>query len=363
MARNKTCTGIEMMDLKSRIVWLALLLTPLAWAQPGGPRPVQVMTAESQLMTMAPHARVAATVISRNDIRLAAEVSGRLTTSLEAGSEVDQGDIIAAVDDKPLRLRLRETEALLARAEAQLQYLTSEQDRLQKLSAQNSAARSQLEQTVADRASAAADKAAQQARIAQLQDEIDRSRIRAPFHGVVAQRYVQTGERVAVGDEVARMLDPDSLEAIARVPLEYINFSKAGDEITLTDGKRRESAVVRASIAVGDQDTHLFELRIKVPPNTWPAGQTLRAEVPTDRYREVLAVPRDALVLRGDGIYVFVVNEDQTARRIMVETGVADGDWIEVMGDLSPGMTVITRGNERLREGQTVSAGGPPAAE
>jgi len=97
----------------------------------------------------------------------------------------------------------------------------------------------------------------------------------------------------------------------------------------------------------------VFELRLTMIESL-PVGQTVRVTIPTADVREVLAVPRDALVLRGDGIAVFIIDEDNTARRIRVTTGIGAGDWIEVMGPIQAGDKVVIRGNERLRAGQSV---------
>jgi multidrug efflux pump subunit AcrA (membrane-fusion protein) len=71
--------------------------------------------------------------------------------------------------------------------------------------------------------------------------------------------------------------------------------------------------------------------------------------------RKVLAVPRDALVLRRAGTAVYRISDDQSAQRIEVTTGIASGNLIEVQGDLSRGDQVVVRGGERLRPGQKVS--------
>ena len=70
--------------------------------------------------------------------------------------------------------------------------------------------------------------------------------------------------------------------------------------------------------------------------------------------REVLAVPRDALVLRGDGASVYIVDEENTARQIKVAVGIGSENLIEVKGPIQPGDRVVIRGNERLRAGQQV---------
>ncbi|HSH26549.1 MAG TPA: efflux RND transporter periplasmic adaptor subunit, partial [Wenzhouxiangella sp.] len=80
----------------------------------------------------------------------------------------------------------------------------------------------------------------------------------------------------------------------------------------------------------------------------------VRVTIPTAGLREVLAVPRDALVLRGSGTAVFVIDDTGTARRASVSTGIGQGEWIEVAGPVQPGDRVVIRGNERLRDGQSV---------
>jgi hypothetical protein len=112
--------------------------------------------------------------------------------------------------------------------------------------------------------------------------------------------------------------------------------------------------VVRTVVAVGDENTHQFELRIDIEPGLFPVGKTVRVAVPMAGVRNVLAIPRDALVLRPEGITVFVVDGNDQARQVRVTTGVGSGDQIEVLGALSPGDRVVIRGNERLTPGQAV---------
>jgi len=91
-------------------------------------------------------------------------------------------------------------------------------------------------------------------------------------------------------------------------------------------------ARVRTVVAVGDENTHQFELRLDIEPGLFPVGQTLRVAVPMDQMREVIAVPRDALVLRPEGITIFLVDEGGQAKQVSVTTGIGAGDLIEVLG-------------------------------
>jgi len=163
------------------------------------------------------------------------------------------------------------------------------------------------------------------------------------------------GERVDIGRNVVRMVNQQHLEVIARAPLEYYSYVRPGQQLGLRAGTALTSGTVRTVVAVGSEKTHQFELRLDIESNRFPVGQTLRVAIPTSAAREALLVPRDALVLRPEGITVFVVGNDLVARQVPVVTGIDAGEQIEVTGDLKDGDTVIVRGNERLRPGQSVT--------
>jgi multidrug efflux pump subunit AcrA (membrane-fusion protein) len=77
--------------------------------------------------------------------------------------------------------------------------------------------------------------------------------------------------------------------------------------------------------------------------------------MPTAAAREVMSVPRDALVLRREGAFVYRIKEDMTAEQVRVVTGLGAGSFIEVIGDVKSGDLVVIRGAERLSTGMTVS--------
>lgn len=335
-----------------KIIAASLILSCSAFAQQP---PANVRTANAALLNMASKTQVPGTVVSRSDARLAAEVEGRLLHILDVGTPVAKDDVVAIIEDTSLLLRQAELDAEVTRAEASLRYLESEEKRLGKLAEANLTSVTLLDQTRSQRDVARSDLKVAQTRLAQVNDQLDRSRIRAPFPGTVVERLARVGERLAVGTEVARIVNPDDLEIVARVPLEYMNYVAVGDSLDLrTRDGHDAAATVRSVVAVGSENTHVFELRLDIPPRMFPVGQTLRVWVPTSDLREVLTVPRDALVLRSDGIAVFVVDDSNTAQRISVETGIGNGDLIEIRGALNAGDRVITRGNERLQSGQTV---------
>ena len=329
-----------------------LALPVLAAAQAG---PALVKVANAAVKDIAPITTVPGTVISRNDARLSAEVEGRLTEVVDVGTEVRKGDPVASIEDTVLRLQNSELAALVSRVEAQLRFLESEEQRFTKLAESNLAAATQLDQTRSDRDVARSDLEVARARLGLNEDQLARTSILAPYDGIVVERLMMRGERVVVGSNVVRLVDQQNLEVVARAPLEYYEFVQRGQELNLKTKTRSETAKVRTVVAVGDQNTHQFELRLDLEGKPFPVGQTLRVSIPVAQSREVLTVPRDALVLRAGSMSVFIVNDDNTARQVEVTAGAGQGDDIEVAGDVAAGDRVVIRGNERLQPGQQVN--------
>lgn len=347
-------------------LFLLVLLQGLAQAQaaegkrPGRPpAPVQVVPAEAR--AMAPSQLVAGTVISRYDARLAAEVTGVLRSVAEVGELKKKGETIARIDDTDARLRAAEARAGVAREKARLQYLDSEVGRLEQLAASNSAARTQLDLARADRDVAFSELAVARIRQQQAEEDLARTHIRAPFAGVVVQRFKYQGERIDKGQEIARFASPDQVEVAAMVSADAIAHLRQGQKLDIQHAGSTIPATVSNIVRVGDERSRLYELRLALPQQTLVPGQTVRVQVPQGAQRQVVAVPRDALVLRNKGISVFRINGEQQAEQVPVTTGIASGDWIEVIGNVQAGDRVVIRGGERLRPGATVSVIGESA--
>jgi len=294
-------------------------------------------------------------VVSRNDAKLAAEVTGRLLEVADVGTIAAKGDVVARIEDTSIRLRKDELQAEVERAQARLKFLESEEARYVQLAKSNLAAAAKLEETLSDRDVSRGDLQVAKSRLAQVEDQLSRTRITAPFSGIVVERLMMPGEHVDTGKNIVRLVDQQSLEVIARAPLEYYSYLHPGQQLALTTELIVVSGTVRTVVAVGSENTHQFELRLDLEGGSFPVGQTLRVSIPISEPREALVVPRDALVLRPNGISVFVLDNDQKAQQVMVTTGIGSGDQIEVSGDLVDGDTVVIRGNERLKPGQSVS--------
>ncbi len=314
--------------------------------------PVVVVRAE-QIM-LAPTIAVPGTVISRNDSKISAEVAGRLMWIAEVGTTVAQGAPLAKLDDTFLRLQRDEFVGQVERQQARLTYLEPELERLKKLRAENNAAVSRLDQTRSELQVARADTRVAKARLKQIEDQLEKTTIRAAFAGVVTERMSNIGETLNTGTEVVRLVDPSAIEIVARAPLRSATFLKIDAVVDVSAERFSEKSTVRTIVPFGDPRSHMFEMRLNVDPANWVVGESVQIAIPTAEARKVLALPRDALVLRRNGASVFRVGKDEMVERISVLAGSGDGDMIEVSGDLQPGDRIVIRGAERLRPGQRV---------
>jgi len=197
-----------------------------------------------------------------------------------------------------------------------------------------------------------------QARVArdQIKYRLDRTRITAPFPGRIVERHRQGGEYISIGGEVARLVDTTNIEVQARAPMEVAEYVKAGLPVSVKDDKSRETeGQIRAVVPVGDERSRLIEVRVALNEQPWVIGAAVRVALPKSPPQEVVAVPRDALILRQNVTYVYKLNDDSTVEQVSVVTGVGNGRLVEVRGNLEAGDEVVTLGGERLRPGQTVS--------
>jgi RND family efflux transporter MFP subunit len=335
------------------ILILGIAQCSIALAQ--GMPPAVVVTAEAEIRQLAPSVDVPGTVISRFDSRLASELSAKLVWIAEVGTTVKEGDTVARLEDFTYKLLEMEAQARVEREQARVTFLHSEKSRLEKLAENNLSAESQLDQVTSDLAIAESEETMARVQLGLTQISMHITQIRAPFDGLITERLRNIGERLNIADEVIRIVNPDALEVVARAPLNTVNFISEGAVLQLHNDFREDEASVRTIVPFGNPQSHMFEVRLNADPELWTVGESVRLSMPTANVKDVLAVPRDALVLRREGISVFRINDDMTAEQVNVITGLGDGSHIEVIGELRAGDRVVTRGAERLSDGMTVA--------
>lgn len=332
---------------------LAVLSTP-AQAQNGPPAAI-VRIGEIVELDMARTITTPASVIARNDARIAAEASGRIIMIAEPGEYVEAGGVIAQLDNRQARIQLDEARANLARSTANASYQQAEAERFARLAENGTVPPTRLREVELARDLALQDQRQARANMQRAELELERTQILAPFAGRVAERLIEVGELSAPGREIARLVDTEHTEAIAMAPVAIAPYLQVGQtvSVSLSEGESIQ-APIRAIIPVGDAVSRTFEVRIDLEGTGWLVGSAARAAFPAETPRSQMAAPYDAVILRANGSFVFTVDAENIAHQVSVETGVSSGGFIAIDGEIERGQRVVVSGAETLSEGRPV---------
>ncbi|MCC2607129.1 efflux RND transporter periplasmic adaptor subunit [Planctobacterium marinum] len=329
-----------------------LIVTSMVSYAQFGPTPVNVEAA--QMRMLAPVSSVSGAIVSQNDSQVAARVSGQLVQVAKVGTRVQAGETFAVIRDPSLVFRHAEQLARMKSSESNLTFQNSEVNRLRSLAERDLSSKTELDRTLAARDQAQAEVQENKALLDQIELSQSYQNMQAPFDGVIMERLADVGELVAPGTAVVRLVQTTDLEVSARVPVASLAYVTPGKTISFSSSVGNGQAVVRTTVPVADNRSRLVEVRADVTDDKWPVGLDITAKVPSGAEKQVLAVHRDALVLRRDGARVFRINGENKAEQVMVETGIATERWIEVSGDIQEGDKIVIRGAERLQPGQQV---------
>ena len=224
--------------------------------------------------------------------------------------------------------------------------------------------------------------AEQTALVQQLQDQLKKHTMIAPFDGYIVAERTEIGEWVTKGQVVAEVIYLDEIDIEAHVLDTHIEHVRVGTTV------RVEVPALKSSIFVGevaiitpqaDTKSRTFPVKVRVKNvirDDGPllkAGMLARVTLPTGELRDSLLVPKDAIVLGGaTPVVASVVALDDKelaaldpkapgpkptskVKFVPVELGIADGAWIAVTGQLAADQQVVIVGNERVMPGQMLS--------
>jgi RND family efflux transporter MFP subunit len=331
---------------------------------PQGPPPAPVRITEAVMTDLAPHAGAPGSVVSMSDSQIAAATPGPMLWVAEIGAEVTKGEVIARIDPADAAASRDEARADIGRLAARADQLSKLVERYEGLGDDGGESEATIDELRANRDAARQDLARARVSLRRAETALERTEVKAPFAGRIVARQIDVGEYVNPGSPIVRLVNTQDLEVAARASDALLASVAPGDVIAVKNGDEMVEAAVRAVVPVGDEQTRTLEVRLDLPQTEWRVGAAVEVRLPRTAKRRVVAVDRDALILRAERVSVFVVGTDDVAKQIDVELGAADGDLIEVIGGVKAGDRVVIRGGERLRDGQkvVVQGGGPAGA-
>lgn len=317
-----------------------------AGGPPGGfSMPVEVAVARQDTVVDA----IAATgqIEALQAIELKPEVEGRINDIVaREGQEVGQGGALFRIDDA-------EAKAELARAQAEWDLASQALKRTRDLQSQNASSAADVE-----RAEAA--ERGTHAQVDLLKIRVDRSTVRAPFAGVVGQRFVSMGDYVTTSTRMATLQTVNPQRAAFQVPEKYAQKLRSGQLV------RFRVAAIPGEEFVGTVDfvdpvvqlpsrTILIKARVPNPQHKLQAGMFIEARLATDVRPSAVLVPEESVLPMQGATFVWVVREGKATRR-QVGLGVRIPGFVEILSGIDAGDQVVVGGLERLSEGMPVNA-------
>jgi RND family efflux transporter MFP subunit len=305
--------------------------------------------------------RLTGTVESRRSSLVASEIAG-IVTSLDVreGDLVQRGAPLARLRADNMELRLQSAQQELREAKARLGLAQTNLERARGLYDDQLLSRQQLDDAVSESEAWLARSSRLEAEVSRLRNDLARAVVRAPFTGVVTSEKTSIGEWIAAGGGVVELIDLTNLEVTVNVPeSSYAGLRKgAPAQVRFPSlGGLELPGTVRAVVPRANPQSRTFPVKIEFRNEGTSVGVGMIAEVrmATGASTRGTVVPKDAIVRQGTTTGVYVVGSDSVIEWVEVETGLSAGAWVEVSG-VRPGARVVTRGNERLRNGQTVRA-------
>ena len=307
--------------------------------------------------------RAASTIEAELQVTVHAESTGRITSmSLEEGDVVESGKLLAKIRRDAQSLGVERAESNLADSEREL-------SRVQRLFQQGIASESEVDQ---------AQTTVDQAKL----DRKDRRRdlsntvIKAPFGGMLTQRFVDEGAFVTSGAQVYEITDFSTLVARVYVPekeLDRIEVGQAAAIVGKAAQNREGIGEVRRIAPIVDATTGTVKITIGLPEalaggvRGFLPGMYAEVTLTTELHENVPLLPKPALIQEDEQTFVFVLPADsERVERVLVQTGLSDDDFVEVLSGVESGVRIVVAGQAGLKDDglvMEVDASGKPIGE
>ncbi len=288
---------------------------------------------------------------SNESVVISPEIAGRLVEiPVAEGAPVAAGTPIAILDQDVHR-------AELAQIEASLELSKANYKRAVDLLAKNAG-------TVRARDEAVAKLRADEAAVALAKARLAKTRILAPFDGVLGLRRMSVGQYLAPGDPIINLESIDPLKVDFRLPEVHFGAVAVGQRIVVRidafPGERFMGELYAIDPLI-DEEGRAIVLRAHIAnrDRRLRPGLFARVELVYETLEDAILVPEQALVPRGDRNFVFRVIDGKAALT-EVETGERFGARVEVREGLAAGDVVVTAGQLKLQDGMAVALAPPP---
>ena len=262
--------------------------------------------------------------------------------NVEEGDRVTKGQVLAVIDAKRQRYDFN-------RSEAEVQIIQQELNRLNKMNNKEFISQDQMAKLEFNLQAAKA-----QRDLAELQ--VKESQIISPINGVVAERYVKTGNMAKEFQELFYIVNQDQLHGILHLPEQQLASLRVGQHASIIQQHQAvannavEANVLRISPIVDAQSgTFKVTLAVPNPDGLLKAGMFTRVKLKYDTHLNVLTVPYNALINQDNTQALYVI-KDTKAQRREVNLGYRENNTVEILSGVEAGEQIVIRGQQNLKD-------------
>lgn len=301
--------------------------------------------AEAQRQTFADEQFFDGVVEAVHQATISAQTAGEIVElPYDVNDYVPKGGIVVRFVDTQQKARLDKAEAAEAEAVARLEEVTARHRRNQQLVEQKLVSKAQLEQSAADLKAAQAKLKLAQAATKEARDQWEYTVVRAPYAGVLVERFVEVGEHANVGTPLGTGLSLEQLRVKVAVPSRYAASIRDNlqSRVQAADGSWLQAVAVTL-FPYADPASHTFTARVELPegqhglfPGMWAKTAFTLGE------KTALVIPTESIVRRSELTGVYVRSADNKIQLRQLRIG----------RELDDGMTVVLAG---LMEGELVA--------
>ncbi len=308
------------------------------------PVPVEVSEVTPQVVREQFHAL--GSIDADESVEIVSEISGKVVRlPFAEGGPIARGALLAQLDDS-------EAAADAARDEAQHKLASQNASRAEKLFETQAISRSSLEDAQANLRVAEAEEASASARLS-------KTRIRAPFSGVVGRRRVSPGTYLRAGDVITEVAKLDLMKVRFVAPEREMPHLRRGRAVEVTTPAvpgvtfPGEITVVDPIVDPDSRTVHVVA-RVRNSNRLLKSGMSGNVAVTLAEHAQALVVPDEAVFAQGNQSMVFVVNADSSVTGTPVELGIRDSSRVEILSGLTAGSRVVRAGHQKLFPGAKV---------
>jgi RND family efflux transporter MFP subunit len=280
----------------------------------------------------------------------------------DIGSRVDKGELLAELETPEIDQQLSQAVAAREQAASSLALAKSSAERWEALRQKDAVSQQELEERRSGDIQARANLAAADANVERLRQLEGFKRVVAPFAGVITRRNVDVGDLIdagGAGRALFLLSQTDPLRVYVNVPQSYAQLVKPGQEVNVTQaellGQVFRGKVARTAGAI-DTATRTMQIEITLPNRDGALlpGAYVQVSLPL-QVSKALSIPTNALLFRGEGMRVAVVDADGRVRLRPINVGRNYGENVEVLDGLAVTDQLVLNPPDSLVEGDAVT--------